>query len=193
VGGYKICSKCNTEKPLDSFDNQKSGFLGKKSSCKGCYVKYYKQNKVVIDLKRREWLDKNQTHIKEYKKRYRLNNVGKIKTWKVNNKDKVKLNYVKNIHINSWRRILRRHLNYVGKDKVGSTIDMLGYPPEKLKQRIEYQFKSGMSWDNYGEWHIDHKKPLSRFDEDTSPKTVNSLCNLQPLWAIDNLTKSNKF
>ena len=54
-----------------------------------------------------------------------------------------------------------------------------------------------MTWDNYGEWHIDHKKPKSLFDYD-SPKDQAfkdcwSLANLQPLWAEDNKNKSNKF
>ena len=50
-----------------------------------------------------------------------------------------------------------------------------------------------MSWENYGEWHIDHKKPISKFDKKTNLKIINSLCNLQPLWAKDNLSKGNKF
>ena len=54
-------------------------------------------------------------------------------------------------------------------------------------------FKEGMCWENHGSWHIDHKKPISKFKEGTSPKIVNSLCNLQPLWAEENLSKGNKF
>jgi hypothetical protein len=40
-----------------------------------------------------------------------------------------------------------------------------------------------MTWDNYGEWHIDHIKPVSSFDKDTPQSIVNALSNLQPLWA----------
>ena len=40
-----------------------------------------------------------------------------------------------------------------------------------------------MSWDNYGEWHIDHIKPLTLFDDNTPIHVVNALSNLQPLWA----------
>ena len=50
-----------------------------------------------------------------------------------------------------------------------------------------------MSWDNYGEWHIDHKKPISKFKDGISISTINALSNLQPLWAKDNLSKGNKF
>ncbi|MBS6058153.1 MAG: hypothetical protein E6199_01360 [Mixta calida] len=73
--------------------------------------------------------------------------------------------------------------------------DYMGYPPELLRQRIEYQFKPGMSWENHGEWHIDHKKPISRFVDQgiTDRRLINSLCNLQPLWASENLAKYTKF
>jgi len=49
-----------------------------------------------------------------------------------------------------------------------------------------------LSWDNHGEWHIDHIIPVSRFDESVDIKIMNSLSNLQPLWAKDNLKKSNR-
>jgi len=39
-----------------------------------------------------------------------------------------------------------------------------------------------MSWENHGEWHIDHIKPVSSFDKDTPMNIVNALSNLQPLW-----------
>jgi hypothetical protein len=40
-----------------------------------------------------------------------------------------------------------------------------------------------MSWENYGEWHIDHIRPLSSFEPDTPVSIVCALDNLQPLWA----------
>jgi len=89
--------------------------------------------------------------------------------------------------------MLRRCLNYKGLKKQNSTFILLGYDTDKLKKRIECQFKSGMSWKNYGDWHIDHKKPISKFGEKTSVNIINMLCNLQPLWRKENLRKSNKF
>ena len=50
-----------------------------------------------------------------------------------------------------------------------------------------------MSWDNHGEWHIDHIKPISKFSFDDDIKIINGLNNLQPLWKKDNLIKSNKY
>ena len=50
-----------------------------------------------------------------------------------------------------------------------------------------------MSWDNRNEWHMDHKKPISAFSKNTSPKIINMLSNLRPIWATENLSKGNKF
>lgn len=81
-----------------------------------------------------------------------------------------------------------------GKLKNTSTITMLGCSIEELKIHIEKQFLKGMHWGNRGKWHIDHIKPCSKFDL-VDPKQ-QAICfhytNLQPLWAIDNIKKSNK-
>jgi hypothetical protein len=81
----------------------------------------------------------------------------------------------------------------LGKTKQDHTVNLLGYTAEDLKQHLEKLFRDGMSWENYGEWHIDHIKPISSFDKDADPKVINSLENLQPLWALENYVKSNKF
>jgi hypothetical protein len=49
-----------------------------------------------------------------------------------------------------------------------------------------------MTWKNWGEWHIDHTYPLSLFSKDTPINEVNSLSNLKPMWASDNLKKGNR-
>ena len=73
-------------------------------------------------------------------------------------------------------------------------LDTLGYSVDELKQHIESKFLDGMSWDNYGEWHIDHVIPIAAFNyssiEDFDFKRCWALKNLQPLWANDNLRKS---
>ena len=72
----------------------------------------------------------------------------------------------------------------LGKQKEGHTIDLLGYSALEFKNHITSLFTDGMTWENYGEWHIDHIKPVSKFDKNTPINVVNSLSNLQPLWAI---------
>ena len=43
----------------------------------------------------------------------------------------------------------------------------------QLKEHIEKQFVDGMSWDNWGEWHIDHIKPVSKFDKSEKITIIN--------------------
>ena len=91
------------------------------------------------------------------------------------------------------RRLIKRTLKYLGTSKEKNTIELLGYSPINLKENIESKFVNGMSWENYGEWHIDHIKPISSFDKNETPNVINSLDNLQPLWAFENLSKGSKF
>ena len=58
-----------------------------------------------------------------------------------------------------------------------------GYSATDLKNHISSLFTDGMTWGNYGEWHIDHIKRVSEFDKDSNPTIVNALYNLRPLWA----------
>lgn len=68
---------------------------------------------------------------------------------------------------------------------------MLGYTSDELKAHLERQFARGMSWDNHGEWHIDHIIPIKSFFEsgEEDPSVINALCNLQPIWASENMRK----
>ena len=75
---------------------------------------------------------------------------------------------------------------------------LVGYSVEDLKKHIESLFTDTMTWDKVanGEIHIDHKIPLSFFKYmtylDTEFQYAWSLDNLQPMWACDNLRKSDK-
>lgn len=81
-----------------------------------------------------------------------------------------------------------------GKGKSGTTRELLGCTLPELVAHLESTFQPGMNWDNYGEWHVDHRIPCDSF----RPLTEDSLrrCfhfkNLQALWGIDNIVKSNK-
>lgn len=91
-------------------------------------------------------------------------------------------------------RIWHALKNAKGTRKCARTIELVGCSLEQLKAHLESRFQQGMSWANYGEWHIDHIRPCAKFDL-TLPDQ-QKLCfhysNLQPLWAIDNKTKSDK-
>jgi len=73
---------------------------------------------------------------------------------------------------------------------------LVGFTLADLMAHLEAQFLPGMSWDNRGEWHIDHIRPLCSFDfqtpDDPQFREAWALTNLQPLWAIDNIRKGGR-
>jgi len=89
-----------------------------------------------------------------------------------------------------------------GYSKSEPTLKLIGCSVETLKKYLESKFVEGMTWDNWGtgangrgmsEWHIDHIKPCSSFDlsKSSEQRKCFHYTNLQPLWAADNLKKSN--
>lgn len=88
------------------------------------------------------------------------------------------------------------HASLRGAKKGRKWQDLVGYSSADLKTHIEKQFTTGMSWGNFGEWHIDHRVPLSSFifSDPESPefRAAWSLNNLQPLWAVQNIRKKAK-
>lgn len=92
------------------------------------------------------------------------------------------------------RRLLHRALGVAGQQKTAKTQDILGYTYDEVREHLERQFTKGMTWDNYGKWHIDHIRPVKSFIEDgvTDPAVINALTNLRPIWANENMTKGSK-
>ena len=72
------------------------------------------------------------------------------------------------------------------------TEKLLGIKFPKLKIHLERQFTKGMTWSNYGKWHIDHIIPLASANTEEELIKLCHYRNLQPLWAKDNLIKGAK-
>jgi len=95
------------------------------------------------------------------------------------------------------RSSLRNGLKVIRKN--APTFKLLGYTVNELINHLESQFteENGYSWDNMDEWHIDHIRPVSSFDYDSTDhpdfKKCWALNNLQPLWASDNISKKDKW
>lgn len=91
------------------------------------------------------------------------------------------------------RNALRTRLHHAlnGKSKASSTVELLGCTLKQLRERLESMFDDGMTWENYGKWHIDHITPMSKFDlsKASEQKQACNWINLQPLWAKDNFEK----
>jgi RNase P protein component len=106
-------------------------------------------------------------------------------------------NDTKKILRNRMSRRLRHALERRNLSKKWQHVfSIVGFTINDLFSHLESKFQPGMSWSNIGEWHIDHIIPESAFNyssfEDIEFKQCWSLNNLQPLWAKDNLSKSDK-
>jgi len=82
-----------------------------------------------------------------------------------------------------------------GRVKDSSTLRLLGCTLPELRAHLEKQFKAGMRWQNYGEWHVDHIRPCASFDfsDPTSLQQCFHYTNLQPMWGADNAKKNSRW
>jgi len=140
---------------------------------------------------------------KEYQKKWRDNNLDKVsenyKKWYYSRESeehrKRRHKYLKN---NKWYKIAdkyRRKINHALKSGLSkkSAEELLGTDIETYKEYLEMLFEDGMNWGNRGKWHIDHIIPISHFDmfDYEQVKKAFYFTNTRPIWAIDNLRKTN--
>ena len=151
--------------------------------------------------------DETRIYLKTYAKKNKDKVRAARRVWLKKNKDKVNAyhrNYVRERRIHDpvfrTRAALRTRMNGAVKaaglhKKCDSTINLLGISPSGLNKWLESQFTEGMAWENRSEWHIDHRVPCTAFDL-TVPEQQR-ICfwykNLQPMWAKDNIQKSNTY
>ncbi|MFZ4498533.1 MAG: hypothetical protein ACOYMX_02375 [Burkholderiales bacterium] len=90
------------------------------------------------------------------------------------------------------KRSMHKHLGQSTKSIKWSAV--LGYSMQELADHLERQFVDGMSWENKGEWHIDHIIPASSFDltDESQLRACMALTNLRPLWSRENIKKGAK-
>ena len=182
----KRCKKCGFEKELCNFRyrNDREIYY---SQCKECEKKYKQKN----------YLDKIDDN-KKYRKKYYQENKEKIisrvidyqknnGTWmkKYNSDPLFRLNH-------NIRCRIREFLTSKKINKKNKTSEIVGCGQIELKTFIEEKFKQDMTWENYGEWHIDHIIPLSSANNEIEILKLCHFTNLQPLWKDENLKKGNK-
>jgi len=195
----KVCSKCKVEKLKKEFNYRKSSKDNLYPSCKECNKKYVYENKERISLRNKLWFENNKEHKVQYDKDYKLKNAQKYIDYRNKNKEKFN-NYRKEKRNNDplyklSGNLRRRILHCIKRkywNKNNTTKDILGCDFNQVMIHLENQFTEGMTWENQGKWHIDHIIPLSSAKTKEELITLCNYKNLQPLWAIDNLIKSNK-
>ena len=214
----KHCYKCDDWLELCNFSKNKQRWDNLDNRCNFCYKKYVIDNKEKIMLKKKEYKENNKEKIKEWKNnnkekisQYNKNYLSKYREvnkeelakkqqeyYQVNKKEinkrrneSINKNPVKKIQRNLRSRV---NVGLTGKCKSEKTKQLLGCTIDELKIYLEKQFTEGMTWDNYGEWHVDHILPVSKFD--ITNEIEQHVCfhyqNLQPLWAKENISKGCK-
>jgi hypothetical protein len=199
----KVCTKCNIEKELKYFNKMSKVKCGVRSYCRECQSieskKYRIDNKEKIKEYNTKWNKENQEYYKKYFEEYNKLNYEKEKErklkWSRDNKE-YSNNYQKQRKkediLFRLKTNIRTSVNRYLKYKSKHTFDIVGCTPQFLKEHLESQFIDGMTWENRSEWHIDHIIPLSSAKTEDELYMLCHYKNLQPLWAEDNLKKSNK-
>lgn len=191
----KVCKTCNEAKNLNDFNKHsgmKDGHLNTCKLCRKVYMKkYVNENSEILKEKSKTYYKLNSEKRKEYNKKNAERNK-ELRHKRKSHRNKLRREKYKNDINYRLETICRKLIYRCFISKSDRTYNLLGYTTEQLKKRIEFNFKDGMSWNNYGEWHIDHIKPVCAFDKDISPNIINALCNLRPLWASDNMSRNNK-
>ena len=171
--GCVECSKYNSKKYHK--ENRKQCLAKMKER----NVIYYQNNSDKIKVNTTKYQKENSTQRTNYKKQWAKDKSIKDPSFKMGL---------------VCRRMLQRALGVSGQVKYKRTVDYLPYSSDDLVNHLESKFKDGMTWENYGKWHIDHVIPISYFIKNKIIDTaiINALNNLQPLWAFENMSKGNK-
>lgn len=158
--------------------------------------------------KNRAWYEANRKKALDRSKAWRAENRERVKArnrkWREENPERAREHYARKQAARNqtprgrieWAiRGAARRIKRYGGGKLDSSVALLGCTLEEARAHIEGQFAPGMTWENHGEWHIDHIRPLASFDL-TDPEQVQAAShytNLQPLWASDNISKGASF
>ena len=173
-----VCSSCGDQKLQCEF--YKRGKV-----CKACKrksgLKYYYNNRVSCLRQNRQYQIENRAKLRIKKRSY----FRKYTKHRYNTDSEYRL-----------KRVLssRLHSALKGKQKSEATLVLLGCTLKELKVYLEDQFVEGMSWENYGEWEVDHIMPCASFDltDEVQQQRCFHYSNLQPLFAVENRQKSAK-
>jgi hypothetical protein len=219
----KFCKKCGKEKPISEFWGNHKGKDGLAHQCKECAKKYcrqhyqqsdaarnikaeyreqhrlelrekaraaYYENKEALLEQKKEYTQRTKGHRHDYNQQYYL----RTKDRQIQHKIEARRRDVKKRISHTFSSRMRIALASGKKGRPWE--NLVGYTVDDLKKHLEKQFSKGMTWGNYGEWHIDHKIPVAVFNfksfEDIDFKRCFALSNLQPMWALENISKGAK-
>mgnify|MGYP003656421126 FL=1 len=157
--------------------------------------KWRDSNKEYISKKHKKWSEDKQEHLRKYHQKWREKNIDKHREYKRKYEKHRKDTDPSYKLIANFRTAIYQVLKENNVEKNKHYFDILRYTPEELISHLENLFTDGMTWENYGEWHVDHRMPISSFNfesvDDDSFTKCWSLDNLQPMWGVENIVKGN--
>jgi hypothetical protein len=192
----KICAKIERKEYLSKYPevgkeyrkNNKELLAKNKSA-------YYQDNKEAIKEKVDAWKKQNSEKFKisqkksleKNKEKYQLANYQWEKNKRATDPEYRLIRNLRSLIGQSFSRILKGKLKRSKK-----SIDLLSCDFNFFFDYIKFQFKEGMTLDNYGEWELDHIKPISSAKNIKEAEELNHYTNFQPLWKSENRIKSGK-
>lgn len=195
----KNCDKCLEKKEED----KKTTLQNSKEKKKEYYKEWCKTHSLEMSQYRKEYYLKNKEVLSNNKKIYYDSLTDEEKEYRrelrrLYNKD-IYQRTIKQRRENdplfklkcNLRNLIKNSLTIQGYTKKSKTYEIVGMTYTDFKNFIESKFQEGMTWENYGEWHLDHIIPVSSAIDEETLISLNYYTNFQPLWALDNLRKSN--
>jgi hypothetical protein len=169
IGGKAVAQKKYESKP--EIKIKRSDF----------YKEWRQGKKTELKIYTQQWNKDNREHVNKYKRDYERKRRAEDPKYRLGVRTRTAV----------WQLLKER-----GIKKTNKTFNLLDYSIEELMTHLEALFTTGMTWDNYGEWHVDHKIPMNSFQfestDDIGFKECWKLNNLQPLWGPENLSKGTK-
>lgn len=211
----KTCTKCGQCKQAteEFFHKHKASKYGVNSKCRSCVNSYKRAHRVnnpdkyalfeairaeqtkirrANNKEARSAKDKlNRKALSAYDKEYRAKNKESVAAYQKNYlRERRKRDPVFAMAA-SIRRRIQKILVKRGCDKKSRSTLIIGCNWHEFKDHIERQFLRGMSWDNRNLWHLDHIIPLASAKTADEVVALNHFTNIRPMWAKDNIRKSD--
>jgi len=194
----------------------KAFYKANKEKLREQHKAFYKANKEKILEQKKAYYEANKDKIGEQSKAYREANKEKIKAYHkaYREANKEKLAEQKTAYISQRKKSdpvfklrrdygasCRRAFRSISQKKNVKSLKLLDLKTwQQLAKHLSEQFydhpETGeeMTFDNHGfyGWHIDHIIPLSTAKTEEDIIKLCHYTNLQPMWAEENIAKSNK-